>query len=571
MNQGNTPTIAAEEERGQQPVLGGPDEEPRLFVPFKGMKEDLSGRLPFYADDWGAPKSFFTVFNSAIYTFVIQLVPALIFAELMTTETEGNLAVVEVLLSKGILGVIYAVFSGQPIVITGVTAPVAILLGASYQLIEQYNADYFAFFFWTCFWAGTLHMISALVGLVSLVWHITPFTTQVFELFIGLTFVYTSIKELVEPISFTNGELQDDRSQQYATLLIGFITMWVAWTLHSAETWPFFTRGVRVFLTSYNTVIAVVMGTAFSYLPGVDLSDDDQIGIYRVNVTAPWDWQPTADRKWVVNPLKGIDGRGIAAAFVPGLMLFLLFIIDHNVSSIMTQQTKFNLQKPPTFHWDFFVLGLTFIPCAILGIPPGSGLIPTSPLHARALCTRRYLVDDHGVEREVVIHCEEQRWSGLGQALLMFVSLVSLKVVSWIPKGCLFGLFLYMGMCAFHGNEVWERIILAIIQPSKRPATALVRNVAWGRVMMYTAIQFSLAFAVFATAQFASIGYIYPALLIVLVPIRSYVVSRIFSADDLKFLDPSSQSAEEFAEAQALLGKALRMETDSDTSEESSN
>ncbi|GAX10759.1 hypothetical protein FisN_14Lh279 [Fistulifera solaris] len=567
MEEGNSPAMDAEEVAGQQPFLGGPDEAPRSFQFLKGMKEDLSARMPLYADDWGAPKRFFTVFNAAIYTFVIQLVPALIFAELMTSETEGKLAVVEVLLSKGMLGVIYAIFAGQPIVITGVTGPVAILLGTSYKLTEQYNAEYFAFFSWTCIWAGLLHMMSALVGLVSLVWIITPFTTQIFELFIGLTFVYTSVKELVEPISFTQGGVQEERSQHYASLFIGLITMWIAWTLHFAETWPVFTRGIRVFLTSYNTVVAVAMGTAFSYLPGVDLSDEDQVGIQRVNVTAPWDWQPTADRKWVVNPLDGIDGRGVAAAFVPGLMLFLLFMIDHNVSSIMTQKPSFNMKKPPSYHWDFFVLGLTFIPCAILGVPPGSGLIPTSPLHARALCTRRFFVDDHGVEREVVIHCEEQRWSGLGQALLMFVSLVSLEVVSWIPRGCLFGLFLYLGMCAFHGNEIWERLHLALMRPTKRPATALVRNVAWGDIMIYTVIQFVLAFAVFATAQFASIGYIYPALLILLVPIRSYFVSRIFHSDDLQFLDPSSQSAEEFAEEQALLAKALCMEMESDTSE----
>jgi hypothetical protein len=48
-------------------------------------------------------------------------------------------------------------------------------------------------------------------------------------------------------------------------------------------------------------------------------------------------------------------------------------------------------------------------------------------------------------------------------------------------------------------------------------------------------------------------------------------VSRIFSTNDLEFLDPSCQSAEEFAEAQALLEKALRMEGESDTSEERNN
>ena len=37
--------------------------------------------------DWSIPKNFFTVFNATIFAFVIQLIPALIFAELMDRQT----------------------------------------------------------------------------------------------------------------------------------------------------------------------------------------------------------------------------------------------------------------------------------------------------------------------------------------------------------------------------------------------------------------------------------------------------------------------------------------------------
>lgn len=303
-----------------------------------------------------------------------------------------------------------------------------------------------------------MHVLSAMCGLVSLVWKVTPFTSQIFELFIAITFIYAAVYDLVAPIYFGQGEYRPDRGAQYASLLVGMLTFGVAWTLHFSETWVLFTRQVRTVLCSYNTLFAVVIGTAFSYLPGVDQSVESDVdgtttivslGIDRVNVTAPWDWQPTADRAWVVNPLSGISTGGIFAALIPGFMFFLLFIIDHNVSSILTQSPKFNLQKPPAYHWDFFVLGLTFLPCAILGIPPGNGLIPQAPLHCRALCTRKYMTDSHGVRREIVTHCEEQRWSGLGQACLMFVALAAFEVISWIPRGCLFGLFLYLawGLC----------------------------------------------------------------------------------------------------------------------------
>ena len=60
-------------------------------------------------------------------------------------------------------------------------------------------------------------------------------------------------------------------------------------------------------------------------------------------------------------------------------------------------------------------------------------------------------------------------------------------------------------------------------------------------------------------------GYIYPALLVALVPVRRYFVSRILSADDLNYLDPSSLGQMELVEEQELIEKALRMES-SDTS-----
>lgn len=405
--------------------------------------------------------------------------------------------------------------SVQPLVIMGITGPVSLLLGTSYGLAAQFDADYFPFFFWICLWAGLMHIGSAMVGLVSLVWTVTPFTSQIFELFIAITFIYNALRDLIQPIHLTADDsvTAEQRAAGYASCIIGLLTCAVSWNLHFAETWIFFSRQVRTVLTSYNTLIAVVLATAVSYIPGLD-----QGGIVeRVNVVAPWDWQPTADRSWIVNPIEGISTAGIFGAVVPGFMFFLLFIIDHNVSSILTQSRQFNLKKPAAYHWDFFILGITFLPCAIMGLPPGNGLIPQAPLHCRALCTREFKTDAYGVRRQVVTYCEEQRWSGFGQAVLIFVALSAFTVISWIPTGCLFGLLLYLGMStysekqrtltlvvplsnlriivtigfipsfpppsippgALHGNEIWERLLLCFIYAPKRPKIPVVRYVRW--------------------------------------------------------------------------------------------
>lgn len=420
-------------------------------------------------------------------------------------------------------------------------------------LTERFDADYFPFFFWVCIWAGVMHMISAMIGLVSLVWKVTPFTSQIFELFIATTFIYSSLRDLIEPVYFGQDGEREDRAAQYAGLLLGLLTFYLAWTLHFAETWTMFTREVRVFLTAYNTMIATVVATAVSFLPGIDLDSQDGKGeLDRVVLNAiPWDWEPSVDRPWLTNPFEGIDVKGILGAFIPGLMFFLLFIIDHNVSSILTQSPKFNLKKPSAYHLDFFVLGVTFIPCAMLGIPPGNGLIPQAPLHCRALCMRKFETDKHGIRREIVTHCEEQRFSGLGQALLMFVALSAFRVISWIPRGVLFGMFFYLGVGALHGNEIWERVLLCFMLPKKRPGIPVVAKVSsWRVTQLFTIIQAGCALLIFAIGQFTEFGYIYPLLLVLLVPFRSYCLSQVFSAADLKHLDPFEETEDDYEEEQ---------------------
>lgn len=43
-------------------------------------------------------------------------------------------------------------------------------------------------------------------------------------------------------------------------------------------------------------------------------------------------------------------------------------------------------------------------------------------------------------------------------------------------------------------------------------------------------------------------GYIFPALVTALVPFRSFVISRYFSEDDLKYLDPYAETEDEYLE-----------------------
>ena len=79
---------------------------------------------------------------------------------------------------------------------------------------------------------------------------------------------------------------------------------------------------------------------------------------------------------WLVQSMKDVPPAYIAAALIPALLITVLFYFDHSVSSLLAQQTRFNLRKPPTYSWDLALLGLMTAMCGLLGLPPVNGVLP---------------------------------------------------------------------------------------------------------------------------------------------------------------------------------------------------
>jgi hypothetical protein len=140
----------------------------------------------------------------------------------------------------------------------------------------------------------------------------------------------------------------------------------------------------------------------------------------------------------------------------------------------MAQGIEFPLRKPPGFHYDFFLLGVTTFIAGLLGLPAPNGLIPQAPIHTQSLVIMgrepKSLEDEEavtpisrsqtvtGVEtnngssmsedqppvdptifdrHEVPVAVVEQRVSNLAQGSLCLVLLTGpfLHVLNLIPKG----------------------------------------------------------------------------------------------------------------------------------------
>lgn len=127
----------------------------------------------------------------------------------------------------------------------------------------------------------------------------------------------------------------------------------------------------------------------------------------------------------------------------------------------MAQGSEFPLRKPPGFHYDFFLLGITTFIAGLIGVPAPNGLIPQAPIHTTSLVVMGRPYNDKkdeefqetSMERkgakekepssvgpptmEVPVAVVEQRVSNLAQGSLCLVLLTGpfLHVLNLIPRG----------------------------------------------------------------------------------------------------------------------------------------
>lgn len=216
----------------------------------------------------------------------------------------------------------------------------------------------------------------------------------------------------------------------------------------------------------------------------------------------------------------------------------------------MAQGTEFPLRKPAGFHWDIFLLGLTTGIAGILGLPFPNGLIPQAPFHTESLCVTKVVADTNeegaakGHVTTQVSHVVEQRVSNLAQGILTLGTMTGplLVVLHLIPQGVLAGLFFVMGVQALVGNGITVKLLFLFRDASLTPASEPLRRIhrRWA-VWAFVAIQMVGFGATFAITQtIAAVGF--PIFILLLVPVRTFLLPKWFTAEELRLLDGPTAS-----------------------------
>ncbi|OAP54620.1 hypothetical protein AYL99_11068 [Fonsecaea erecta] len=499
---------------------------------FKGMVDDVKRRAPYYWSDWKDAWDY-RVIPATVYMYFANILPALAFSLDMFTKTHNSYGVNEVLLSSVMACVVFSLFAAQPLVIVGVTGPITVFSYTVYDIIVPQGTNFFAFMAWIGIWALIMHWFLAITNSCNALTYVTRFSCDTFGFYVAFIYLQKGIQVLTRQWGLA-GE-----TSAYLSVMVSLLVLGFAYGCGVLGESNLLQRHVRKFIEDYGTPLTIVFFTGFVHIGHMR-------NVHLETLPTSKSFHPTADRGWFVH-FWDISVGEVFLAIPFAILLTVLFWFDHNVSSLIAQGTEFPLRKPPGFHWDIFLLGLTTGIAGILGIPFPNGLIPQAPFHTNALCVTRQVVDEkaRGHLVRVTDHVVEQRFSNLAQGLLFLVTMSGplLVVLHLIPQGVLAGLFFVMGVQALVGNGITQKLLFLARDKELTDATdPLARIERRAAIWVFVACELVGFGATFAISQtIAAIGF--PIIILLLIPFRTWLMPKWFRDEELRALDAPTAGA----------------------------
>ncbi|KAJ5902630.1 hypothetical protein N7495_003158 [Penicillium taxi] len=500
---------------------------------FRGMINDVKRRAPYYLSDWTDAWDY-RIVPATVYMYFANILPALAFSLDMFEKTNQSYGVNEVLLASVLGAIVFSLFAAQPLVIVGVTGPITVFNYTVYDIVTPRGTPYLAFMCWIGIWSLIMHWILAFTNACNGLTYVTRFSCDIFGFYVAFIYLQKGIQVLTRQWDAV-GE-----TSAYLSIMVALLVLMSGWVCGELGNSKLFLRFIRKFLEDYGTPLTVVFFTGFIHIGHMKSVEVATLPTSKA-------FFPTLDRPWLVH-FWDIDVGDIFLAIPFAVLLTILFYFDHNVSSLIAQGTEFPLRKPAGFHWDLWLLGLTTFVGGLLGVPFPNGLIPQAPFHTAALCVTRQVADEEDANKgkaiRVTDHVVEQRVSNLAQGLLTLGTMSGplLIVIHLIPQGVLAGLFFIMGVQALEGNGITQKLIFLAqdkdFTPLSNPLKRIKRRVAIWAFVLLELVGFGATFAI--TQTIAAIGF--PVIILLLVPVRSFLLPRWFTREELGALDAPTAS-----------------------------
>ncbi len=495
-----------------------------------GLRQDVARRLPHYLSDFVDGLHAKCV-GSTLFLFFACLAPAITFGGVMAVQTEGQIGAVEMIAASAFCGVIFALVSGQPLVILGGTGPLLVFTAILYRLCADLGVPFLPVYGWVGLWAAGFLVILAVTDASCLMRYFTRFTDEIFSGLISMIFIYEAVKSLVD--IFQDLDVKKHHDTALLSLLLALGTFYIAMSLSRFRHSSYLRPKIREFLADFGPAIALGAMT----IVAVWLHE-----VYLSVLPAPEAFGTTSGRPWTV-------GLGAAPQWVrfaaagPALLLTVLAFLDQNITARIINSPDHRLHKGEAYHLDLAVVGVLMAFCSCFGLPWLVAATVRSLNHVRSLATVEEVVGPGGQTRDRVIYVRENRLTGLAIHLLIGLSLLLLPLLKTIPMAVLYGLFLFMGVVSITGNQFLERLSLWLRDPTLYPETHYIRRVPRRKIHAFTLLQLS-CLVVLWFVKSSPLGIFFPVFIAMLVPVR-LLAGRYFSTGHLAVLDAEEEPEEE--------------------------
>nr|XP_014029990.1 unnamed protein product [Salmo salar] len=535
----------------------------RSGIPFGGLIHDIRRRYPRYASDIKDALDSQCI-AAVIFIYFAALSPTITFGGLLGEKTEGMMGVSELIISTATLGVLFSLMAGQPLLIIGFSGPLLVFEEAFYKFCQAQGFEYLTGRVWVGFWLVFIVLLIVAAEGSFLVKYISPFTQEIFAFLISLIFIYETFSKLIKVfqehplmrsyppafglpgMEFTNPtDPHGPILNQPNTALLSFIlmlgTFFVAYFLRKLRNSRFLGGKARRIIGDFGIPISILFSVLLSY------SVPDTY-TQKLNVPSGFSVTSPDKRGWFISPfgdLKPFPAWMMGASVVPALLVFILIFMETQITSLIVSKKERRLVKGSGFHLDLLLIVTLGAMCPLLGLPWLTAATVRSVTHVNALTVMSKATAPG--EKPVIQEVKEQRLTGLVVAVLVGMSLVMTDVLRHIPLAVLFGIFLYMGVTSITGIQLYERITLMFTPAKHHPDHIYVTKVKTWRMNMFTIIQLACIMLLWVVKS-TVVSLAFPFILIMTVPLRRLILSRIFEERELQALDGEDESSPNFDE-----------------------
>ncbi|CAI9574825.1 unnamed protein product [Staurois parvus] len=523
-----------------------PQEDPlqRTGKPFGGLVRDIKRRYPKYLSDIRDalnPQCLAAV----IFIYFAALSPAITFGGLMAQKTQKWMGVPELMVSTAIQGILFCLLGAQPLLILGFSGPLLVFEEAYFNFCDSQGIEYIVGRVWIGLWLILIVIIVVACEGSFLVRFISRFTQEIFSFLISLIFIYETFANVAKifiahPLiqSYNVSVVLLPDHPQPNTALLSLVLMagafFIAYFLRQFKNSSFFPGKLRRIIGDFGVPIAILVMVSIDFF--IKDTYTKKLSLPKgLSVSRP------QDRDWFISPL-GLNTTinpfpiwMMFASIVPALLVFILIFMESQITTLIVSKPERKAVKGSGFHLDLLlIVGMGGV-CALFGLPWLSATTVRTVSHANAL-TIMSKGEKPQIERVI-----EQRVSGLLVALLVGLSILMEPVLSLIPLAVLFGIFLYMGVTSLSGIQLFDRILLTLKPPKYHPKESYVTRVKTWRMHVFTLIQMICLVGLFAV-MLTPASLALPFLLILTVPLRKFLLPKIFSSLELKCLDADDAS-----------------------------